>query len=187
MENLLSDPYQNIGTIEYKLSIPPSKVLEIVKGQTENLTSVQRYLPFSMNSNAQFWSRLSGDDIFKILRKSNAKGYSNSFAPWLVGWVKPDKEGCSVRIFFEMDERVSKINQRNVYMLIFFTVIIGLIFIGNILSGKSISDILFGVILIVVFWVFMYGLRKIGFQLGQQDKTAMLEFVENLFANYKVS
>ena len=183
----MGDPYQNIVTVEYKLSIPPSKVIEIVKEQTENLTSVQRVLPFSTKSNAQFWSRISGNDLFKILRKSNAKGHSNSFAPWLVGWVKPHKEGCSVKIFFEMDERVSKLNQRNVYMLIFFTVIIGLIFIGDISSGKPISDILFGIILIVIFWVFTYGLRKVGFQFGQQDKTAMLEFIENLFVNYKVS
>ena len=187
MENFIGDPYQNIDTIEYKLSIPPSKVMEIVKEKTENLTSIQRFLPFSMKNNIQFWSKFSGDDIFKILRKWNAKGYSNSFAPWLVGWVKPDKEGCSVRIFFEMDEKVSKLNQRNFYMLIFFTVIIGLIFIGDISSGKPISDILFGIILIVIFWVFTYGLRKVGFQFGQQDKTAMLEFIENLFVNYKVS
>ena len=72
-------------------------------------------------------------------------------------------------------------------MLIFFTVIIGLIFIGDIFLGKSINDIMFGVILIVIFWVFLYGLRRFGFQLGQQDKTAMIEFIENLFANYKVS
>ncbi len=187
MENFLGDPYQNIDTIEYKLSIPPSKVMEVVREKTENLTSVQRFLPFSMKSNMQFWSRFSGSDIFKILRKWNAKGYSNSFAPWLVGWVKPDKVGCSVRIFFEMDERVSKVNQRNVYMLIFFTVVIGLIFIGNILSGKPMGEILFGVIFIIIFWAFLYGLRKMGFQLGQQDKTAMIEFIENLFANYKVS
>jgi hypothetical protein len=187
MENFLDDPDQNIGTIEYKLSIPPSKVMEIVKEKTEDLTTGQRVLPFSVKSDVQFWSRLSGDDIFKILRKSNAKGYSNSFAPWLVGWVKPDKKGCSVRLFFEMDERVTKLNQRNVYLLIFFTVIIGLIFIGNILSGKPVNDVLFGVILIFIFWVFMYGLRKVGFQLGRKDQTAMIEFVENLFANYKVS
>jgi hypothetical protein len=187
MDNFFGDPYQNINTIEYKLSIPPSKVMEIVKEQTENLTAVQRYLPFPTKDNVQFWSRFSGDDIFKILRKSHAKGYSNSFAPWLVGWVKPDQKGCSVRLFFAMDEKVSKLNQTNFYMLVFFTVITSLILISNIYSGKLTSEAIFGVILIVIFWIFLYGLRKIGFQLGQQDRTAMIEFVENLFAKYRIS
>ena len=187
MENFLGDPYQNIHTIEFKLSISPSRVMEIVKEKTENLTSAQRFLPFSMKSDVQFWSRFSGVDSFKILRKWNAKDYSNSFAPWLVGWVKPDKEGSSVKIFFEMDERVSKLSQTSFYMLIFFTAAIGLVLIDNISSGNSTNGIFCGIILVVIFWVFLYRLRRVGFQLGEQDKTVMLEFIESLFANYKVS
>jgi hypothetical protein len=186
MENFLDDPYQNIGTIEYKLSIPPSKVIDIVKEQTEILTSVQRYLPFSEKNNVKFWSKFSGDDIFRVLQKWNAKGYSSSFAPWLVGWVKPAKEGCSVRIFFEMDERVTKLNQRNFYMFMFFTIIIGLIFISDVLSGTLSNKNTSGLVAIVSLWAIFYGIRKIGFHLGQQDKTALLEFIESLFVPYKV-
>jgi hypothetical protein len=186
MENFLGDPYQNISTIEYKLSIPPSKVIGIVKEQTEILTSAQKYLPFSVKNNVKFWSKFSSNDVFRISQKWNAKGYSSSFAPWLVGRVKSDKEGCSVRIFFEMDEKVAKLNQRNFYLLVFFTIIFGLIFISSVLSGTISSKEIFGVIILSGLWFTTYEIRHVGFRLGQQEKAALTDFVEGLLKAYKI-
>jgi hypothetical protein len=185
VDKALNNPY-NTAAIEYRLCIPPSKVMEIVAQQTEKLSPVQSYIPLSTKQNAQFWNKFESDDIFKIYRKWRAKGYSNSFAPWLVGWVKPGKEGSSVKIFFEMDEKVSRLERSSSYLLIFFTIIIGWLFIQNMVSDTLSNENIIGMAFISVFWFFWYGIRSYGFKLGQQDKAALLKFVEDLFAPYYV-
>ena len=184
MMKFLGDPYRNVDTIEYKLSIPPSTVMEVMKEKTENLTPLQ----ISSNRNAQFWSRLSGNDDFRILRKPNEKGYRNSYAPWLIGCVSSDEEGCSVKIHFEMFEKFSRLDKFGTYFLIIMMVILSLIYIFQLLSPAwRIRDALFGAMFIVFMWLGTYGRKKVDFLLGKKDIMAMLEFIENLFADYKIS
>ena len=160
--------------------------MEIIAQQTEKLSPVQSYIPLSTKQNTQLWSKFESDDIFKIYRKWSAKGSSNSFAPWLVGWVKPGKEGSSVKIFFEMDEKVSRLERSSFYLLIFFTIIIVWLLVQNVVSGTLTNENIIGMVFITIFWGFWYGIRNYGFKLGQQDRVALLKFVEDLFAPYYV-
>ena len=90
----MKNPYDQ-QSIEYKLSIPSLKVMEIISTFAEK-RGMRALLDSSQRRYTEFWCKFNGDDIFKITRKETARGYSNSFAPWLVGWVTSDKGGARI-------------------------------------------------------------------------------------------
>lgn len=181
----MKNPY-NSQPFEYKLSIPPSKVMEIISTFTE-----ERGLKSVFNSPqrkyTEFWRKLNGNDIFKITRKETARGYGNSFAPWLVGWVIPNSGGSTVKVFFDVDETVSIIIRISSYMLTFFTIVIACFFIIGAIAGNLTNERWIGLFFITGFWVFNFGLTRLGYYLGQRDTTVLTEFIERVFSSYRIS
>jgi arginine deiminase len=52
--------------------------MKIVAEETEEVNFTQMRLPTSTKGDLQFWSKIEGGDVFRISKKRNAKGISNS-------------------------------------------------------------------------------------------------------------
>ncbi len=178
---IMLDNLYNSNKVDYELSIPPTEVMELIAKNTENFDLFKQFVPLETKASVKFWGKFEDDDIFKISQKWSAKGYSNSYAPWLVGWVTPFKQGSVIRINFEIYQSVKNYDSISLFMLACFTLIMGWMFFSNLLHGSITSKDFIGLSVVIFMDLFFYGFRRAAFKLGQQDKKALLDFTEALF------
>jgi len=164
--------------IEYHLTVAPSLAIEQILAHTE---------PFRLRSNlsieqarqVRFWSKVDCHH-FQIRYKNRARGYGNSFAPWLHGEVLPTPDGCTIQTWFEVDAAVHFNQMLTKIGLLLFTCVIVVLTITNLYLGTLQLSALVAYPFLAVLWGMFVFISRLGTKLGERDQQRLLAFLEEI-------
>ena len=168
---------------EYYLNASSEAVLNYVSAHTETYNLWSNFF-IERECKLPFWSKTSNND-FQLFLKSRARGYTNSYAPWLCGKTTQTEQGCHILIRFKIDTVVQVYQITSLIVLSIFTSILCILVVVELTSG-IVQPVSLGALLIVAFlWGIFLGIKKFGIASGQQDKDILRHFIEDMIADLK--
>jgi hypothetical protein len=168
--------------ITYHLATTPDMVLQHIAAGTTTFRS-SAYLVPETNHKTAFWSKIDGHR-FWLYQKPSARGYANSYAPWLYGILAPTNDGCSLQISFHLDPVVQRIELITHLSLYFFSAVMALVVVHALDSGNFNRTILAGMGIIGMLWLGRMLTVKWGTRFGQHDQRVLIQFLESRLAPF---